>query len=58
MKLDDRVTLVDKYMYRAGDIGTIEAITLQGIQVTWDRLPQPPMLWRTFSEYELELIKE
>jgi hypothetical protein len=53
--IGDRVTLLDKYMVRAGDIGTIESIDSKGICVWWDSLPQPPQLWRTFSSTELEL---
>jgi hypothetical protein len=55
--IGDRVTLVDKYMVRAADIGTIELIDSKGIRVWWDILPQPPQLWRTFKSEELELIK-
>ena len=55
--IDDRVTLVDKYMFRSGDIGTIELIDSQGIRICWDTPPQPPQLWRTFSSQELELIQ-
>jgi hypothetical protein len=31
--LGDRVTLFEKYMLRAGDIGTVEKINSQGIQI-------------------------
>lgn len=55
--IDDRVTLVDKYMFRSGDIGTIELIGSQGIQICWDTPPQPPQLWRTFRSEQLELIQ-
>jgi hypothetical protein len=62
--IGDRVTLLDKFMVRSADVGTIEAITDKGIQVRWDNksphepnLRQPPMLWRTFEARELKLIK-
>ncbi len=61
--IGDRVTLLDKFMVRAADFGTIEAITDKGIQILWDKktpdepnLKQPPVLWRTFKVEELELI--
>ncbi len=54
--LGDRVTLQDKYIYRAGDVGTIESIDSQGIQILWDIQPQSPLRWRTFQSEELELI--
>lgn len=61
--IGDRVTLIDKYMVRAADIGTVEAITDKGTQILWDNkspyepnLKQPPVLWRTFQVNELELI--
>jgi hypothetical protein len=54
--IGDRVTLQDKYMYRAGDVGTIESIDSQGIQILWDIQPQSPLRWRTFQSEELELI--
>jgi hypothetical protein len=60
----DRVTLLDKYMVRAAEVGTIEAVTDKGIQVLWDNkiprepnLKQPPMLWRTFRADELKLVE-
>jgi hypothetical protein len=60
-KIGDRVTLLDKFMVRAADVGTIEAITDKGIQILWDnKIPdessmmQPPRLWRTFWANELE----
>jgi hypothetical protein len=62
--VSDQVTLLDKFMVRAADVGTIEAITDKGIQVFWDNksphepnLKQPPMLWRTFRADELELVE-
>jgi uncharacterized protein YjlB len=62
--IGDRVTLLDKFMVRAADLGTIEAVTEKGLQVLWDNkiqhepnLKQPPMLWRTFKAEELELIE-
>jgi hypothetical protein len=64
LHIGDRVTLLDKFMVRATDMGTIEAITDKGIQVLWDNkipgepnLKQPPMLWRTFRADELELVE-
>jgi hypothetical protein len=64
LHIGDRVTLLDKFMVRAADVGTIEAITDKGIQVFWDNksphepnLKQPPMLWRTFRADELELVE-
>ena len=54
--IGDRATLVDKYMFRAGDVGTVEEIDSQGIQILWDIHPQPPLGWRTFQFEELELI--
>ena len=55
--IGDRVTLRDKYLYRAGDIGTVELIGYQGIQILWDIPPHPPLRWRTFQPVELELIE-
>jgi hypothetical protein len=62
--IGDLVTLLDKFMVRAADVGTIEALNDKGIQVLWDNkiqhepnLKQPPMLWRTFKAEELELIE-
>ncbi len=62
--IGDRVTLLDNFMVRAADVGTIEAITDKGIQVLWDNkiprepnLKQPPMLWRTFRADELKLVE-
>jgi hypothetical protein len=64
LHIGDRVTLLDKFMVRAADVGSIEAITGKGIQVFWDNksphepnLKQPPMLWRTFRADELELVE-
>lgn len=61
----DLVTLLDKYMVRAADIGTVEAVTGKGVQVLWDNnvetepnLKQPPVLWRTFQVNELEAIDQ
>jgi hypothetical protein len=54
--IGDRVTLVDKYRLRAGDIGTVEDVNSQGIQILWDIYPQPPLGWRTFPSEEVELI--
>jgi hypothetical protein len=63
-QIGDQVTLLDKFMVRAADVGTIEALNDKGIQVLWDNkiqhepnLKQPPMLWRTFKAEELELIE-
>jgi hypothetical protein len=62
--IGDRVTLSDKFMVRAADVGTVEAITDKGIRLRWDskspyepNLKQPPALWRTFSAAELELVE-
>jgi hypothetical protein len=62
--LGDRVTMLDKFMVRAADVGTVEAITQDGIRILWDNnsphephLKQPPVLFRTFPAAELELIK-
>jgi hypothetical protein len=59
--IGDRVTLLDKFMVRAADVGTIEAISDKGIQILWDNkilvepdMMQPPRLWRTFCANELE----
>jgi hypothetical protein len=64
LHIGDRVTLLDKFMVRAADVGTIEAISDKGIQVLWDNksphepnLKQPPVLWRTFRADELELVE-
>jgi hypothetical protein len=54
--IGDRVTLIDKYMVRAGEVGTVEDINSQGIQIFWDIHPQPPLGWRTFPPEEVELI--
>jgi hypothetical protein len=63
--IGDRVTLADKYMVRAADIGTVEAFTPLGIQVFWDNniplepdLKQPPIAWRTFRADEIELVEQ
>jgi hypothetical protein len=63
-QVGDRVTLLDKFMVRSADAGTIEAVTDKGIQILWDNkiqyepnLKQPPMLWRTFEARELKLIE-
>jgi hypothetical protein len=52
----DRVTLINKYLVRAGDVGTVEEINFRGVQILWDIHPQPPLGWRTFPPEELELI--
>jgi hypothetical protein len=64
LHIGDRVTLLDKFMVRAADVGSIQAITGKGIQVLWDNksphepnLKQPPILWRTFRADELELVE-
>lgn len=54
--IGDRVTLIDKYMFRAGDVGNVEEINSQGIQILWDTHPQPPLGSRTFPPEEVELI--
>ncbi len=63
--ISDRVTLADKYMARAADIGTVEAFTPLGIQINWDNnismepnVNQPPIAWRTFAADELELTEQ
>jgi hypothetical protein len=62
--LGDRVTMADSYQVRAGDVGTVEAVSDKGIQVLWDNkvanwpgLKQPPALHRTFEATELKLIE-
>lgn len=60
--IGDRVTLKDRYMVRAVDIGTVEAFTDLGVQVKWDnnspheQLKELPPMQRTYQPEELELI--
>jgi hypothetical protein len=60
--IGDRVTLADRYMVRAADIGTVEAFTPLGIQIKWDnnspheQLKKLPPMQRTYEANELELV--
>ena len=54
--IGDLVTLQDKYMYRAGDVGIVESIDSQSIQIRWGTTPQPQLHWRILQSEQLELI--